>query len=168
MEYHSRGLQEKLIKAKISQLLHRSVFWKELHGVFHGRSCFTRKTASKAICDEAEAMPKRPYSSSLCFAVLQQLKLKQAKLYQMGLKSSKMHSNQGAVGGHACDPQSISPTRMCGLFFCYLGRNEEVSLVQYINSWQTSKKILEYFFAEQFSFAAETLFQQQKKIVSAI
>jgi len=48
-----------------------------------------------------------------------------------------------------------------------LGRNEEVSLVQYINSWQTSKKNLEYFFAEQFSFAAGTLFQQQKKIVSA-
>jgi len=57
---------------------------------------------------------------------------------------------------------------MCGLFFCYLGRNEEVSLVQYINSWQTSKKNLEHFFAEQFSFAAGTLFQQQKKIVSAI
>jgi len=66
---------------------------------------------------------------------------------------------------------------MCGLFFCYLGRNEEVSLVQYINSWQTSKKKLEHFFLlnnflllreQQFSFAAGTLFQQQKKIVSAI
>jgi len=56
---------------------------------------------------------------------------------------------------------------MCGLFFCYLGRNEEVSLVQYINSWQTSKKIWNIFFAAQISFAAGTLFQQQKKIVSA-
>ena len=91
------------------------------------------------------------------------MKLKQAKLYQMGPKSSKRHSNQGFAGVHACDPQSISPTRMCGLFFCYLGRNEEVSLVQYIE-----KKIGIFFFAEQFSFAAGTLFQQQKKIVSAI
>ena len=40
MEYHSSGLQEKLIEATISQLLHRSVIWKELHGVLHGRSCW--------------------------------------------------------------------------------------------------------------------------------
>ena len=28
---------------------------------------------------------------------------------------------QGAVGVHACDPQSIGPTRMCELFFLLLG-----------------------------------------------
>ena len=62
----------------------------------------------------------------------------------------------GCWGSRVWSPVNQSHKDVWVVFFCYLGRNEEVSLVQYINSWQTSKKNLEHFFVEQFSFAAGT------------
>ena len=71
MEYHSRGLQEKLIKAKISQLLHGSVFWKELHGVLHGRSCWEFTLLVQLHVKLHMKLLKKPYQRGQIFPTSQ-------------------------------------------------------------------------------------------------